>query len=340
MSAISSDDSNDQRLSLLTNWVKQHISTPVERIDVASQDASFRRYFRIHGRRGTSIAMDSPPQLIPLAPFIARARLLRGAGINVPKIMASNEEQGFALLSDLGYTTYLQALADAPELADRLYGDAIHVLLALQLKLPTDDLPPYDEALLRTELGIFHEWLVGTHLGLRFDAQDEANWAQTVDLLVASALAQPTVFVHRDYHSRNLMVGSPGDPGVLDFQDAVAGPVTYDLVSLLKDCYITWPADTVTRWVRWYRELAAQTTLADALGDEASFMRAFHLMGVQRHVKAAGIFARLKHRDGRDGYLPDIPRTLQHIIDAPHDGELNWLVGLVRDRVLPAVRAT
>ncbi len=167
MSAISSDESTDQRLSLLTNWVKQHISTPVERIERASQDASFRRYFRVHGRRGTSIAMDSPPELIPLAPFIARARLLRGAGINVPKIMASNEDQGFALLSDLGNTTYLQALAGDPALADRLYGDAIHVLLALQLKLPTDDLPHYDEALLRTELSIFREWLLDEHTSWR-----------------------------------------------------------------------------------------------------------------------------------------------------------------------------
>ena len=237
-------------------------------------------------------------------------------------------------------TTYLQALRDSAQDADRLYRDAISVLVAMQVKLGTNGLPMYDEALLRTELGIFREWLLQRHLNITLAGDDLVAWEATVEQLVSSALAQPRVFVHRDYHSRNLMLGAPGAPGVLDFQDAVCGPLTYDLVSLLRDCYIQWSPDKVRRWVGWYRDSLGQTALAEQLPDADEFIRAFDLMGAQRHLKAAGIFARLLHRDGKPGYLADVPRTLGYVADVAAQRELPWLRELIVQRVLPAFDAS
>jgi hypothetical protein len=316
------------------------MSGPMLHFDVASADASFRRYFRISTRGSSLIAMDSPPEVESLERFINIAERLRQAGINAPQVLACDLARGFALLSDLGQTTYLQALREREAEADRLYGDAIRVLVAMQTRLAADDLPAYDGPFLRTELGIFPEWLVQRHLGLTLSADDERHWARTIDVLVRSALAQPLVFVHRDYHSRNLMLGAGGAPGVLDFQDAVRGPLSYDLVSLLRDCYITWSPARVQRWVGVYLDLIAQTPLAAGVPDRRAFMRSFDLMGVQRHLKAAGIFARLAHRDGKDGYLADIPRTLEHILGVDdRDTELAWLHGFLRERVVPALTA-
>lgn len=340
MTATTSQPDADKRLSLLTNWAQQHLQGPILHWDVASADASFRRYFRITTATGSLIAMDSPPKVEALDRFVDIAARLTGAGVNAPKVLAHDLTQGFALLSDLGQTTFLQALREREDEADRLYGDAIGVLVSMQNGLASDDLPAYDGPFLRKELDIFREWLVDRHLGLTLDADDERHWATTKDLLVESALKQRSVFVHRDYHSRNLMLGAPGAPGVLDFQDAVRGPLTYDLVSLLRDCYITWSPDQVRRWVDLYLELIGQTPLGTAVGERDEFVRGFDLMGVQRHLKAAGIFARLLHRDGKSGYLPDIPRTLEHItvVSGDHE-ELDWLRSFVRDRVLPALPA-
>jgi len=199
-------------------------------------------------------------------------------------------------------------------------------------------LPPYDEKLLRFELSLFHDWLCGTHLGIELQEDEEAAWQSCCDLLVANALDQPQVFVHRDYHSRNLMVTEADNPGILDFQDAVEGPLTYDLASLLKDCYVKWPADQVWQWALDFYT-CSDSSIRERVGEE-QFRRFFELMGVQRHLKAAGIFARLNHRDGKDGYLADVPRTLSYIVElGSRYAELDFLVGLIEDRVLPGMGA-
>jgi len=196
-------------------------------------------------------------------------------------------------------------------------------------------LPPYSEKLLRFELSLFHDWLCGTHLQLQLSDEDERNWLACCDMLVETAQRQPQVFVHRDYHSRNLMVLNEDNPGILDFQDAVEGPFTYDLVSLLKDCYIRWPANKVRQWALGYYQKLSDNTRTQI--DEQQFLRYFELMGVQRQLKAAGIFCRLSHRDGKSGYLNDIPRTLAYIVElGPRHKELGFLVRLIEDQVLPA----
>jgi aminoglycoside/choline kinase family phosphotransferase len=230
-------------------------------------------------------------------------------------------------------------VADAASV-DLLYEDALHTLAVMQIRGAAYQglLPPYDEELLRFELSLFHDWLCGTHLGIEFDAAEESAWQSHCDMLVNNALDQPQVFVHRDYHSRNLMVTPRNNPGVLDFQDAVEGPLTYDLVSLLKDCYVKWPADRVAQWVSRYYGLLDKSMQATIT--ERDFLRAFELMGVQRHLKAAGIFARLNHRDGKPGYILDIPRTLSYIVDLlPRHDELGFLVQLIKDRCLPQLES-
>ena len=259
--------------------------------------------------------------------------------LNVPLVLEANIEDGFLLLTDLGPTQYFDRLGDSPGSAAALYEDAIKALLLMQKRGTAfqSALPPYDRKLLQTELGLFHEWLCEKHLGIDFSEDDECEWLQLCELLVNNALDQPQVFVHRDYHSRNLMVTDENNPGILDFQDAVEGPLTYDLVSLLKDCYVRWPIERIEGWaLAFYAELDDQTRL---LIDEAQFLRYFDLMGVQRHLKAAGIFARLKLRDGKPGYLADVPRTLQYIVDlGPKYAELKFLVRLIEERCLPLMR--
>ena len=284
--------------------------------------------------------MDAPPENEDCRPFIKVAGFLEAMQLNAPRVIEANLEQGFLLLSDLGSQPYLAELEKHPESAPRLYGDAISALVQMQQR-GTDyqaELPPYDEKLLRFELSLFHDWLCGTHLGIEFSDPEERQWQAVCDLLVANAFAQPQVFVHRDYHSRNLMVTSQDNPGILDFQDAVEGPLTYDLVSLLKDCYVKWsPEET------WQRALVFYGSLEPALKErisDAQFRRFFELMGVQRHVKAAGIFARLNHRDGKAVYLDDIPRTLSYIVDiGPRYPELEFLVDVIERRVLPGMAA-
>ncbi len=285
--------------------------------------------------------MDAPPPQEDCLPFIRVAGYLEAMQINAPRVIEADLDQGFLLLTDLGSTSYLDRLTADASSADLLYGDALRALAVMQTRGTAFQslLPPYDEALLRFELSLFHDWLCTTHLGIEFDNTEEAQWQSLCDRLVGNALDQPQVFVHRDYHSRNLMVTSDDNPGVLDFQDAVEGPVTYDLVSLLKDCYIKWPADRVAQWVGDHYE-GLHKSMRAAITQEA-FIRAFELMGVQRHLKAAGIFCRLNHRDGKPGYLPDVPRTLSYIVDlSSRNGELDFLVQLITERCLPRLEST
>jgi aminoglycoside/choline kinase family phosphotransferase len=227
-----------------------------------------------------------------------------------PEVHAEDLTNGFLALSDLGDRLYLAELDG--QSVDRLYGDALAALAVIQSRGPLAGLPIYDAPFLQRELEIFREWFVGHHLGLEFSAEDQAAWGRACDALVANALEQPQVCVHRDYHSRNLMINESQNPGILDFQDAVVGPVTYDLVSLLKDCYIQWPQERVTGWALGYLRLAIESGVLPAL-DPTRFLRWFDLMGAQRHLKAAGIFARLHHRDGKPDYLQHIPRTLGYV---------------------------
>lgn len=305
----------DTRLAHLLAWLGDDLGHTVAGIEPASQDASFRRYFRARIGADSYIAMDAPPPRENVRPFLKVAELLRGAGVRTPVVHAADPERGFVLLGDFGSQCYLDRLDVAS--ADALYADALASLARLQTGVDPAraGLPAYDEKLLRTELGIFREWFLDRLLHLEPDAAETAALDRAGDALVASALEQPQVCVHRDYHSRNLMVVETANPGVLDFQDAVIGPITYDLVSLLRDCYIAWPTARVEVWMEGYRETLCGLGLLQR-NDPARFRRWFDLMGMQRHLKAAGIFARLWLRDGRPGYLKDIPRTLGYVVEA------------------------
>ncbi len=282
--------------------------------------------------------MDAPPEQEKCTPFMRVAGYFEAMNLNAPRIIEANTADGFLLLTDLGSTCYLDKLNQEPTSAASLYGDAMRALGVIQNRGAAYQslLPTYDEELLRIELSLFHDWLCQTHLGLDFSDDDEMSWQRVCNLLVCNALDQPLVFVHRDYHSRNLMVTDGNNPGILDFQDAVEGPLTYDLVSLLKDCYVSWSPAQVRDWA-----LAYYHDLDESLHrqvDEDLFMRYFDLMGVQRHLKASGIFARLNHRDGKASYMPDIPRTLHYIVElAATYAELDFLVELINTRCLPAL---
>ncbi len=282
--------------------------------------------------------MDAPPPQEDCLPFVRIAGYLEVMRLNAPRIVEADLERGFLLLSDLGTTQYLERLGTNPEEAGQLYSDAIAALATMQSRGVAYQamLPPYDTELLESELSLFLDWLCGTHLGIRFSSDEERQWRDTCALLIRNALDQPQVFVHRDYHSRNLMVAPEHNPGILDFQDAVEGAFTYDLVSLLKDCYIRWPASRVREWAEQFYASLAQDTQAQ-VGME-QFIRYFELMGVQRQLKAAGIFARLYHRDGKAGYLGDIPRTLSYVVELePRYDELAFLIDVIRERCLPVL---
>ncbi len=300
----------------------------------ASADASFRRYFRLTSPDGsTRIVMDAPPDKEDCAPFVDVARRMREVGVHAPEVLEQDLRQGFLLLEDLGGQDYLGALDDAS--VERLYGDALGALMTMQACIDPTGLPDYDRNLLLGEMALFRDWLLGTHLDLALGEEDELMLASVFETLADAALEQPRVFVHRDYHSRNLMAGIEHAPGVLDFQDAVRGPVTYDAVSLLRDCYVSWPAQQVDEWAWGFFQLAVQSGVMRE-EQEDLFLRWFDLMGAQRHLKAAGIFARLNHRDGKPGYLADIPRTLGYIVEvARRQPELASLAEFISTRVLP-----
>jgi aminoglycoside/choline kinase family phosphotransferase len=329
----------DTRLASLLDWLRNDLGRTVRTIEPASADASFRRYFRARIDDTSYIAMDAPPPRENVRPFLAVAGLLRKAGVQTPEIFAADAGRGFVLLGDFGNRCYLDCL-DA-ESADALYADALDTLVRLQtgVNLETSGLPRYDERLLRTELEIFREWFLGKLLGMDLQAAEAALLDDAWRLLVDSALEQPRVCVHRDYHSRNLMVTGQANPGVLDFQDAVVGPIAYDAVSLLRDCYIAWPAARVDAWLDGYRTTLRDLGLIDAAGAER-FRRWFDLMGMQRHLKAIGIFSRLKLRDGKSGYLKDIPRTLGYVAEAGRAyPQLSGFLDFLDARVLPRLAA-
>ncbi len=332
-----------KRLQQLHHWLSKIIGSKEYKLESASDDASFRRYFRLTHNDETFIVMDAPPAQEDCNPFINVAKRLLAADINVPRVIEKDLEQGFLLLSDLGDKQYLDELTE--ENADRLYEEAMQIIFHMQRQTDTTELPPYDEKLLMQEMELFRHWLLEKHIGLELTTETQGVLDDVFKLLTNEALAQPKVFVHRDYHSRNLMIcnpdgsgGFPGNPGVLDFQDAVCGPFTYDLVSLLKDCYIKWPGRQIQRWVNNYFEQLAEG-YPDV--DKKQFVRWFDLMGVQRHLKASGIFARLYHRDGKSGYLVEIPRTLSYIVDLNEDyPELQGLIELIQRHVLSSQAMT
>ena len=298
----------------------------------ASVDASFRRYFRISWEQQTAIVMDAPPDREDCTPFLDITARLLACEVNVPAVRARNLPAGFLLLDDLGSQLYLDTLT--AETADQLYADAIDALLRIQGRAEVHGLPSYDEQLLRQEMSLFRDWLVGRHLQINIDPAMQKMLDDIFLVSINSALEQPQVFVHRDYHSRNLLVTNHANPGILDYQDAVCGPVTYDLVSLLKDCYIKWPREKILDWVQSFRSRGRKLEMAPASPEQ--FLRWFDLMGVQRHLKASGIFARLLHRDTKTGFIQDIPRTLSYILDLEElYPELLPLAGFIRQRVLP-----
>lgn len=309
----------DPRRAALIAWLatlpRDHGVDPGS-LEPASADASFRRYFRVRGADGdavgdtrTRIVMDAPPPQEDVRPFVAVARLLRGAGLNAPQIIAADEQQGFLLLSDLGRSTYLEALNEAN--ADALFADALDALVKWQLATRPGMLPPYDDALLRRELALFPDWYVARHLGHGLTAAQSADLQRAFDLIVASNLAQPAVYVHRDYMPRNLMVASP-NPGILDFQDAVTGPISYDVASLFRDAFVSWDEARVLDWTirYWQRARAARLPVAEDFG---AFWRDVEWMGLQRHLKVLGIFARINYRDGKPHYLADTPRFVGYV---------------------------
>jgi N-acetylmuramate 1-kinase len=318
-SSMDVTDASDSRLAELSRWVFGDLGFAGSRIEPASADASFRRYFRVTRAEDTYIVMDAPPGKENLGPFLSVARTLLGIGLNVPVVLARNPQSGFLLLSDLGRRQYLDELvSDAA--ADRLYADALGALRIMQTAdgALARDLPDYGHALLMREMELMPEWFLGSHLGLQISASERAMLGRLFETLAQSALRQPATFVHRDYHSRNLLVTADNNPGILDFQDAVRGPVTYDLVSLLKDCYVAWPAPRVRAWALQHREqlLAKGFPLGATDGE---FIQWFDLAGLQRHIKVLGIFARLFYRDGKSQYLRDLPRVLRYAREAAAD---------------------
>lgn len=310
----------DVRLNQIEDWLTTVLpeifreqawgEVPKGSLTAASSDASFRRYFRWAGEGRSLIVMDAPPPQEDCRPFVQVAALLAEAGVHVPRILAQDLERGFLLLSDLGTLTYLEVINAAN--ADDYFQAAIDALLAFQGKQPTNgSLPLYDRALLARELSLFPEWYVGRELDMTFSASQLERWQAVCDRLIDSALAQPQVLVHRDFMPRNLMLSTP-NPGVLDFQDAVIGPVTYDITSLFKDAFLSWPEPLVQRWLLDYWEQARAAGIP-VQPDFADFQRASDLMGVQRHLKVMGIFARIWHRDGKPRYVADTPRFLAYI---------------------------
>lgn len=330
----------DVRLQHLKVWLDEQLAilfaeqgwgaVPPATLTAASSDASFRRYFRWEGGGKSFVVMDAPPPQENCKPFVDIAFLLAKSGINVPKIYAEDLERGFLLLNDLGNKTYLDVIDS--QNADDLFSDALQALLAFQQLPMVAPLPSYDVALLRRELELFPEWYVKRELGIEFDAAQQVLWQQVSELLIDSALAQPKVLVHRDYMPRNLMLSEP-NPGVLDFQDAVYGPVTYDVTCLFKDAFLSWPEERVRTWLERYWQQAAALNIP-VQPDFEDFLRASDLMGVQRHLKVIGIFARICHRDGKPRYLTDVPRFFAYIeaviARRPELAELDVLLASLR----------
>lgn len=315
-----------ERIVALRTWAREALGGQPVELAPASADASFRRYFRVRAGAQSWIIMDAPPEQEDCAPFIQVAGLLRAAGLHAPEVLAHDPAQGFLLLTDLGAQTYLDVLDEGN--ADALFADAVQALLQWQQASRPRVLPSYDRALLRRELDLFPDWYLDRHLHRHLTTGERHTLAATFTLLEDSALAQPQVFVHRDFMPRNLMVSAP-NPGILDFQDAVLGPITYDVLSLFKDAFISWPAERLDKWLRDYWQQARKRGLP-VPEPFTEFQRAFDWMGVQRHLKVIGIFARICHRDGKPQYLKDVPRFFTYIREvAPRYTEFTPLLKLL-----------
>ncbi len=327
-----------QRQELLQHWLRSVLPGDDFSVAVASADASFRAYWRVSRQNGqTLIAMDAPPSHEDVRPWLQVQQLFHAAGVHVPEVIAQDVEQGFLLLSDLGRTTYLSAFVAGTEStsqsepeyrfdvqqADPLYRQALSALVKIQTASQAGVLPAYDRSLLARELALFPDWYLAKHAKVTLTERQSADLAAVFDKILAVNLAEPAVYVHRDYHSRNLMLVEPPDdsladkgiqanPGIIDFQDAVYGPITYDLASLLKDAYVEWPEAQTLDWLSRYWQQARQAGLP-VRPDFGDFHRDYEWMGVQRHIKVLGIFARLYHRDGKDGYLKDMPLVAKYL---------------------------
>lgn len=324
-------NNSDNREALLKGWLASISDRLLSNIQPASADASFRRYFRVTDENNgeTYIVMDAPPDKENCEPFIHVTQLLRNAGVNAPEIIKENKQQGFLLISDLGNKLYLDHLTD--ERADGLYEKAISALILMQ-KIE-NSLPLYNEQRLRDEIDLFEPWYLNKHLDIHLNDTQKINLSSVTDLLIRNAIEQPQVFVHRDYHSRNIMFLKEMNPGVIDYQDAVIGPITYDLVSLLKDCYIEWPENRIDRWIDVYLE-KSNGSHGPAF-NKHQFIRWFDLMGLQRHLKVLGIFSRLNYRDKKNQYLENLPLTLKYVTKVCDNyKELEPLRQLLEDLVL------
>lgn len=316
-----------ERKKQLIDWLES-LGFDIDSLHSASEDASFRRYFRVTKDQTSYIVMDAPPQNESCVEFVDIAEKLRRYGVNAPEVIEQNMQQGFLVLSDFGDVLLLSRLN--LNTADQLYRQAMDVLLKIQ-KLPVENLPDYSAKLLLREVNLFDEWFLQKRLQIEMSAAQSRQWDEIKSCLVENALQQPKVFVHRDYHSRNIMLTQDQKLGILDFQDAVKGPVTYDLVSILRDCYINWSQQQVRQWLYHFYQLLQQQDRIDVDFDQ--FFQWFNLMGIQRHLKAIGIFSRLKIRDGKNGFIKDIPRTFQYIAeavaeDSPLEMMQHWLLEL------------
>lgn len=324
---LNKDNFMNLRENLLFNWVRKACNNPNATVQAMQNDASFRHYFRVFLPDNTTfIAMDAPPDKENSKPFVEVAQCLLKAGLNVPEIKAIDWENGFLLLTDLGDQLYLPLLKENDRTKiDRLYGDALAALATMQACVKTEHLPLYDEKLLRFEMNLLPDWFISKHLDYSLNSIEKNQLDSCFDFLIKNALEQPQVFVHRDYHSRNLLLHSRQNPAILDFQDAVKGAVTYDLVSLLKDAYLSLDRHWIEEKVLGYHELATQMGIISNVS-EKEFFKWFDWMGLQRHIKVTGIFARLYHRDGKAGYLKDIPLVLKYIVEtAALYPEMRWL---------------
>ena len=297
-----------ERFAAIEQWLRRNGYADFQ-LQVASEDASFRRYWRLCLTNKNYIVMDAPPEQESCVEFIDIANRLRQAGLSAPEIILQDLSQGFLLLTDFGAADYLSSLDQDSEAG--LYSDAIKAIVAMQTSVHTEGLPVYDELLLSRELALFHDWFLMEQCGITLSPQQTETWRSTQEILIQNFLKQPQAFVHRDFHSRNLMVLDSGNPGILDFQDANIGPLSYDLVSLLRDCYIDWPHNLVEAHVSAYFDLACSANIVQC--NFAEFMTWFNLTGIQRHLKAIGIFCRLNIRDSKPGYLADIPRTFSYV---------------------------
>jgi N-acetylmuramate 1-kinase len=307
----------DERFDLVTDWVTRELRLLPRRIEPASSDASFRRYFRVFSDGGTHIVMDAPPGREDVRPYLNVTVMLETAGVHVPRVFEWDAARGLVLLEDLGTRPYLPALQTDGD-ADLLYREALEALADIQVRGRESafQLPAYDREVLVREMALMPEWFCARHLQLELTRAQGEMLTAAFEFLVAEALAQPQVFVHRDYHSRNLLITAKRNPGIIDFQDALRGPVGYDLVSLLKDCYISWPRSRVEGWVREYRLMMHERASRSAGANDAQMLYWFDVIGIQRHLKVLGIFARLWYRDGKSGYLNDLPLTLRYVVDA------------------------